>query len=382
MHILVLPSWYPSSYNSLSGIFFKEQAEALAKFGHKVSVISIQEIGLNEILQDKKMPNFYRKGIENNVYTYTMEYPNFIRIKKFRMQLKKILFQKIFKKYIERDGLPNIVHLHSFGNGEFAIWIKKNYNIPYVVTEHSTDFARKNLSIEALKKASNIFKYSSYSIAVSKQFKELLENKFNQKFSYIPNIVNMDIFSLKHELLKDTFNFICIGFLNKKKNHKMLIKAFTKVFKNQKNITLSIVGSGSEYTQLESLITKLDMQNQIFLKGSMARDCVVRILQESDAFVLSSQYETFGVVIIEAMACGLPVVSTKSGGPESIIALKELGLLCNITEDSLSQALRELYTNRLQYNPVFIRAYAEQHFSEQAVCMQLNEIYKQSISYE
>ncbi len=53
MHILILPSWYPNTYNPLSGIFFKEQAEALASFGHKVGVIAIQPISLKQVMNKK-----------------------------------------------------------------------------------------------------------------------------------------------------------------------------------------------------------------------------------------------------------------------------------------------------------------------------------------
>ena len=55
MHILVLPSWYVTTYDSLLGVFFKEQAEALAKYGHKVGVIAMQDVGIRNVLSQKKL---------------------------------------------------------------------------------------------------------------------------------------------------------------------------------------------------------------------------------------------------------------------------------------------------------------------------------------
>ena len=112
----------------------------------------------------------------------------------------------------------------------------------------------------------------------------------------------------------------------------MLIRAFSKAFKDQPKVNLTIVGDGPEYNNLNNLIKTLKMEKQISLYGSANREEVKMLLQKSDAFVFSSQYETFGVVLIEAMACGLPVVATKCGGPESIIDSDKVGLLSEINE--------------------------------------------------
>ena len=174
----------------------------------------------------------------------------------------------------------------------------------------------------------------------------------------------------------DTFNFINIAFYRKNKNQNILIKAFSKSFRNKENIKLTIVGSGPEYDNLNELILNLGMQKQIILYGEANREEVRELLQTSDAFILSSEYETFGVVVIEAMACGLPVISTKCGGPESIIQDDKVGILTEINEDSLSSALTFMYNNIENYDSKYIRKYVEDNFSEEAVYLQIQNIYK------
>jgi len=375
MHILILPSWYVSSYNSLMGVFFKEQAEALIKEGHKVGVIAIQGVGVRQVVEQKKLDFSNRYFVENGVHTYRKQYPD-IKLDSFIKQMKMLLFVRMFEKYIKEQGLPDIVHLHSFLAGDFALYIKEKYNVPFVVTEHLSAFSRDRLSVNDIDKAKRVFEKSAYNISVSHQFVELLQDKFALEFNYIPNIVNIDFFQLKKVVKNDGYHFINIAFLDKNKNQSMLIQAFSNAFKNKSNVKLTIVGNGVEYKNLDKLIIDLKMENQISLYGKASREEVRRLLQNSDAFVLSSQVETFGVVVIEAMACGLPVIATKCGGPESIINSDKVGLLSELDENKFSEKMLEVYYNRENYDCHYIRKYVEENFSEKAVSLKLNDVYE------
>lgn len=376
MHILIIPSWYPNSFNSLDGIFFKEQAEALAKLGHNVTVISINQYSVLKILKHKKIVFKNNSCIENDVHTYNVEYPTIPKLHFLRKKLGLLLFKKKFQSYVEKNGLPDIVHVHSFSDGDFALWIKKTYNIPYVVTEHFSGFARGAVSEANLEFAQSIFSNSHANIVVSNEFKKLLEDKFHVPFSYIPNIVNTNFFTPSKKRSSDLFRFINIAFLDKNKNQNMLIKAFGKAFKHANN-TLTIVGDGPEYTALSSLIEELNLQKQVFLYGKANRNEVKKLLQQSDAFVLPSRYETFGVVVIEAMSCGLPVIATKCGGPESILINEKLGELVDIGIDSISEGMKKVYLNNYSQN--YIRDYVIDNFSEDVVGKKIIQIYKKVI---
>ena len=107
------------------------------------------------------------------------------------------------------------------------------------------------------------------------------------------------------------------------------------------------------------------------LFGRASREEVLALMQKSNCFVLPSHYETFGVVLIEAMACGLPVLSTKSGGPESIITSNEYGFLCE--ENELSDMLEQMVVK--DFDSVEIRKYVQNSFSENAFITCLHKIY-------
>ena len=379
-HVLIIPSWYVNSYNQISGSFFREQAIALAKNPKlKVGLISVQPIGIKPIIKTKKF--IFRRGylLDNNVHTYFFEYPHLLRNESIAESIRLNIFKKIFKKYVNENGLPDIVHLHSFYAGEMAIWLKGVFKIPYVVTEHSTAFSRQILTYKQKELAEKVFTQSKLNIAVSHQFKNLLEQLFNINFYYLPNIVDNYFLNLnpKQKLeCSSNFIFINIGFLDKKKNQSLLINSFYKSFFTNKNIKLWIVGDGPEYSNLKKLIEELKLSDQVTLIGRVSRDKVKVLLSKSNAFVLSSQVETFGVVIIEALAMGLPVIATKCGGPESIITNKNLGLLVeNDDEEAMYRALKQIFVNYKDFDRNFLIEYVKSNFSEQTIVLKLISIY-------
>lgn len=373
MHVLILPSWYPNKNNPLSGIFFKEQAEALAKQKLNIGCIAINETSPRYMFSNKAVSFHFYDNEVNYVNTIGVLYPIPNRFKVLRKLIRKIVFKIVFKKYIKKYGKPSLIHLHSFLYGDLAIWIKRKYNIDYIVTEHSSGFAKGIYSKKELSYAKNVFYNSKYNICVSHEFKMLLENRFNIEFRYIPNAINTSFF-VPNVKKREKFNFINIAFLNKNKNQLTLIKAFTKAFRDNEDIRLTIVGDGRLYESLSNLIKTFNMQKQIKLYGVANRHEILELLQNSDAFVLSSEYETFGIVILEAMSCGLPVVSTRCGGPESVLINDKLGKLVNKNIDSLSNGMQEVYNTT--YDKNYIREYVIHNFSSDTISKKLIEIYK------
>jgi len=375
LHVLIIPSWYVNSYNQLSGIFFKEQAEALAKNDIMTGVLSVQSISIKDIWKNKRIDfGFYKENI-NKVATYQVQYPSPPRLKKIAASLSFILGKRLFKKYLKNNGLPDIIHLHSYTQGKLCMWISKKYDIPYIVTEHSSVFITNSINASDMLYAAKVFKCSSYNMAVSYMFCGELENKYNLQFGYMPNVVNTKYFK-PGKKADGVYTFLNVAFLEKNKNQTMLIGAFIQAFKNNKDVRLVIAGDGPCYNNLQKMIYEHQMEKQIILFGQASRTQVLELMQSSNSFVLSSKKETFGVVIIEAMSCGLPVVSTRCGGPENIITDKSYGLLCEQNKDSLSLSMIEVRNNKDKYIPDLIRKYVVDNYSESVVVNKLVNIYQ------
>lgn len=380
MHILILPTAYPNIYNDHSSIFVQDQAEALSKNGVNVSVVGAIPISFKYILKHR----FLKFGIyeykKNSVNVRLFLFPSVPKMRFLSNFIRDKINKSLLRRYYESHQI-DLIHLHNSVAGNIVILMKEQYNIPYMVTEHSSAFARGLVSQREMKKYKWVYQKSSYNIAVSKTFCRLVEDIFDLEFNYLPNVVNSEYFSPKEDASKKDFQFINIANLNKNKNQILLIRAFSKLFSENKNIKLSILGGGLEYKNLQNEIDTLHMQEQINLFGFAPREQVLEQLHHSDAFVLSSKYETFGVVLIEAMSCGLPVIATKCGGPESIIENDELGILVeNDDLEELSNAMKYVYENREKYESKKIRNYVVDNFSEKAISTKLINIYKKVLN--
>lgn len=384
MHILILPSWYPAYPEDIRGCFFRDQALALVKAGNHVGVVT------NEF---RSLKNW--KTIFSNKHGFFYEDDNGIKTIRFKTMLwfhKMPFLINIFstmygkqavEKYIEKYGKPDIVHVHScLYMGEIARYIKTKYQINYIVTEHSSGFVRDLYSPYQLEVAERILYNSSCNIAVSTQMAKFFQNKFEikKKWEVVPNIVNPIFFENsigKENFFNKKFKFINVAFMNKNKKQINIVKAYHELIKQGfLNIELNLIGDGEEKIELENYVKDNKILNVNFL-GLRDRHFIADAMSKSDCFILSSDFETFGVVIIESLASGLPVISTKCGGPEDILE-KENGLLVEKDNiDELAEAMLVMLNTNYDKNKIRMNCY--EHYSEEAITMKLNQIYQKFV---
>lgn len=380
MHILVIPSWYPQFSGDIGGSFFREQAIALKKVGYKVGVIYPQIRSLKNIKSILKKP--FGLTIENDEGVNTLKWhtANYIpKNKKYNKSHWVRVVLKLFDIYVERFGKPDIIHVHSMLYAGFAAKIiYDKYNIPYVITEHSTAFARNLVPFNDISSLKKVVSDAKACIAVSNEFVTLLNELFEtQKWIFIPNIVNDEFLNYEKKIeQKEYFTFINVCFLEKKKRVDILISSFAEAFRGNEKIYLKIGGDGVLKPKLEMLAKELGVESQVVFLGKLSREQVKEEVALSNVFVLSSEYETFGVVLIEALALGKPVIATKCGGPESII-IPEVGhLIEKNSENEMKRALLKIYQDWNKYNSAKIKQYCSENFSEKSVIEKLTKIYK------
>ncbi|SHK23815.1 Glycosyltransferase involved in cell wall bisynthesis [Hathewaya proteolytica DSM 3090] len=319
MHVMFIPSWYSSKSNEVHGSFFKEQALALQREGIKVTV------AYNEIFPITKLGRIgEKKGlsfqVEDGLNTYRYKGYNFLPKNPLMFQLFNRRMDSLYKEVVRKQGKVDVIHAQSsMWAGISALYISKKYNIPLVITEHSSLIKAKHLRNSYKKHVYNAYMGADILIAVGNGLKSELEDFTKRNdIEVVPNIVNNKLFIPFPVEKEYEFSFFSLGYLEGNKGMKELIIAFTEAFRGGSE-HLVIGGDGSEKETLQNLIRDSHMESQIHLIGALSRQEVAEEMNKCDAFVLASPYETFGVVYIEAMFCGKPVIGLYNGGADNII---------------------------------------------------------------
>ena len=383
MHIMVIPSWYSSSRNKIHGSFFKEQFKALANNNEKITVAynEIWPITMFGKIHEKRGINF---NIEDNLRTYRYKDYNYLPKSPLMFKSFNRRMDKLYREIVKKEGKVDIIHAHSaFWGGIAAEYISKKYNIPLVITEHSSlkyaKYAKESYSKHIFKAYEN----AKCLIAVGNGLKVELQGYVDRPIEVIHNMVDLKLFNINEKIndgnlkVNSEFEFFSCGFLEEGKGMDCLIKAFTKAFKGEQ-VTLRIGADGSQKPMLKKLIEDLDMDNQINLLGALSRDQVSDEMKSCDVFALASEHETFGVVYIEALACGKPVIGTDNGGAEDIIS-EENGLIAkkkNVEE--LTKALIKIKDNYEMYDKYKIREKTIFSYSEKVLVEKLKGVYKKA----
>ena len=290
------------------------------------------------------------------------------------------LTRQLYDAYTAQEGRPDLIHVHSaLPAGVGALDIRRRLGVPFVLSEHSSAYARQLVGREGRVLSRNIALEASERYAVSTQFAGLLDETLTmptQSFSIMPNMV--DGAFLRHAITPRTlghFNFLHISTLDKNKNVPALLQAFAKKFHGRADVSLTIAGGGQSRTALKKLAQKLGISNEVSFLGRLSRSGVIRALSSCDAFVLPSFHETFGVVLVEALAMGVPIIATRCGGPEDIVTDAN-GVLVPVDDvDSLASAMESVHDNRSLYDPVLIRENCQDRFGPEVLSAEWRDIY-------
>ena len=156
----------------------------------------------------------------------------------------------------------------------------------------------------------------------------------------------------------------------------VLLKA-AKMYENENILTL-LAGNGELFNEMNTLCHNLGLKNTYFL-GNLDHDKLRELYNISDVSVVLSRFEAFGLVAIEALACGTPVIATKVGGLTQIIN-KDVGVLIN-TDDyvTLSNCIKNILGDNLDFDSNFITKFACDNYAQSSLIDKLIEVYKNSI---
>lgn len=374
-HIVFISRWYPSDNDKMLGLFVRNHALAAVSAGYKVTVVyatpsNQKSYGRNETKINLDSENFAE------VITY---YKSGTRTGIFQQLLA---FYKSFKLAVKTRGRPDLIHAHILTRvALIAAFYAKLYKVPYVITEHWSRYYDENFGYSgALRKYLTqkvISKATSVSTVSNRLYKSMINRGLTFKQVILPNVVDTEVFNIgKKE--NSVFTFVSIScFEEKSKNLKLLIDAGAKLRERDIDFEIMFIGDGSDRKLIEDYAETHSFKAKFL--GLKSQVDAGLLIKKAHCLVVSSNYETFGIVAYEAMATGLPVISTDVADLKEFID-KDNGIVVPVKDvEALSQAMHMVIKNFENYNPYKIRERVEEFCSVKAIAGKLDEIYVKAI---
>jgi glycosyltransferase involved in cell wall biosynthesis len=373
--ILWLVSWYPNKYDPFDGDFIQRHAKAAALY---------DDIHVFFIKQAEEQNEFEEFWYENNGLTEQIFYlPKEVGLvgkwKNYRRW--KRIYKTQLRLLIKHDR-PHLVHVHvPWKAGMMALWIKRTFGIPFLVTEHwgiynnivEDNIHTKSFLFRSLLK--KIYKEASRFISVSRFLGEGVNKTVIKKdFTVIPNVVDTSLFYPVPEK-HSRFTFLHVSNMVPLKNVDGILAAFQNfLLQTDADAQLILIGNRDEH--YPKVAQQMGLLNKtVFFKGEIPYSEVAKEMQHAHVFVLNSNIENSPCVIGEALCCGLPVIATDVGGVPELVSTENSILILTRNEKQLVEAMVKMFKNCSQFTVSQIADQGQQTFSFQTIGARHHRLY-------
>ncbi|MBD3336683.1 MAG: glycosyltransferase [Candidatus Eisenbacteria bacterium] len=374
-----IPSWFPNSNNPMDGMFIREQAECVATQVN-LAIVVVRIRGLKAVLDG--WPIFRRttdRAPAGAVGIESWELANpFPGLPKLYARLHSWFARSSYRRFAAGLPRPLVVHSHViFPGALIGDALSRWLGVPHLVSLHYSGI-RSYLASPLADQLREAVQRADRVIVPSGKMGELAEPFTGARsLVKIPNPVDLAVFRPCAESRPG--RLLAVARLHPPKNLPLLLEGFARARRRSPvPLHLDIVGEGPERTRLEVMIARLGLGESVELSGACDHNLLPGKISRSDFLVLSSPVETFGIVVIESMACGRPIVATRCGGPEEIIT-PEVGILvAEQNPDSLAEGILSMVHNRRRYHEERIRR-AARAYSLERYGRRLVELYRETV---
>jgi len=386
--ILWLASWYPTKLDPFPGDFIRRHAKAFALY-HPVHVLHIAKDEKGVITKDIFIEENISGNLHETIIYYHSPQTGISALSKILSTLKFLQTGKRFIKKITASHTSVFIHVHvAMRHGLLALWAKKRLRINYVITEHWAGYDR-TVYPEHLRPpgwywaaTKKIFRGAFYFYPEVKKVGELI-NQTIAPINYKPisNSVDTSLFfpcGIKTDP-KQLFHFVHVSTLSYQKNIEGILTVIEKWSAAHSNAHFTIIGPASS-----AIINRIKdspiLSNAVTLTGELSYENVAEQVRSAHAMIMFSRYENQPCVILEALCCGLPVISTNVGGIKEVINETNGILIDSEDENALYNAIDTMINNYERFNAAQIASDAMHAYSYETIGKQILEYYKQDMA--
>ena len=351
MKILMLTWEYPPRVVGGIARVVHDLSHRLIKDGHDVILVTYKERNVEDFENDGGV-KVYR------VNNYMINPNNFID---WIMQLNFNLISKA-TEIISKEGPFDVIHAHDWLVTYAAKTLKDAFKIPIIATIHATESGRNSGIHDETQRYINdsewLLTYESTEVIVNSNYmKNELQRLFGlpyEKINVVPNGVNLNLYNgverdynFRRQYAADNEKIILyVGRLVYEKGVQNLIAAMPKILNGYHDSKLIIAGKGGMLDELRDEVRRLGIDNKVYFTGYLSLDKITKMYKCADVAVFPSTYEPFGVVALEGMLSGTPVVVSDVGGLNEIVDHRVNGMKSYAgNANSIADSILELLYN-------------------------------------
>lgn len=379
LHVLVIATWYPQGGDTLIGIYHKQFCKALAEAGVKVNMLHIDAKPISRAPVYPFLKKTFRVAEEG----YSTHFRLMLNRRRISEKLQQDAYvktlRKLYKAYEAENGRPDILHAQvMIPAGHAACVLGKELGIPVMITEHASYYQRFFTGWH-IPYMDFVAQNAAKITCVGKHMVEYLEKEKKIPAQVLPNIVELSMFDRPRKAKKDTtLRFVTVCALRHGKNIRRGLQAFAKLRAEGKltDFHYTVVGDGYLLEGYKKNAQELGVTDCVTFAGQKTHEEIAEILTESDVMLVTSNRETFCIPAVEAAAAGVPVVSTKCGGPEGFLT-PETSEFCEVDDpDSMADAIMRMVERLGTMEEEKVRAVAKP-FDGASVAAQAIAYYKE-----
>lgn len=382
LKILFLPGWYPSEVKGSGGRFIREHAKAVSLFDDVVVVYAY-----NSPQEEVKGLYSVSEGMEDGVYTVRIRYrsPSPVGQSPISRLLRSWATLSYLHRFIRR-WRPDVIHAHVYSAGVLGVVAGRLHGIPVVITEHWSWFVLRRLTWERRLAARLTMRRARMVLPVSEHLKKHMEEYgLEATYRIVPNVVNTQLFHPEADWRQHgdgTKRLLLVAVLSDQKGIMELLRALKQVREKRHDFSLDIVGERANQQttrDYERVSRELGLDAVVEFHGAKPKQEVAQFMKRCHFFVQPSLQETFGIVYVEAMACGKPVIACDIPGPNEFIT-RDVGILVPPGDtDALAKAIDFMLDHWGDYSSDKIAEYARARFSYEVVGKKLDDVYREVI---
>jgi len=324
MNILVISNY--QLYADFTASFVHSQAAAYVRLGHRVRVLIPTALGKRDSF-GRRSCRLFTRTCKDGVELYYLRYLSLSNLGTNGFHGKSEIFSASRAwNHLFSDFTPDIIHVHALtASMILGSWLKKKLGVPLVVTTHGSDVS---IPVEE-GRGTELKPFCDQADAIAAVSSSLARKVCSCKTATPVHVIlhGFNVGAVPEKYARQSISMIQVGHLQKQKRAHITLHSFAKLRKAHPDASLTLIGQGPERAELESLSKELGVRDAVRFPGQLPNPEVLAEMSKARFFVMPSVREGFGIVYLEAMACGCIAIGTEGEGIADLIESGKNGFL-------------------------------------------------------